>query len=55
MTMAEFVAAVSHGMYNEYDGSGCWATPITYDENSEVFQSLRNPPEWATHVAWFAQ
>jgi hypothetical protein len=53
MTLSEWEDAVSDGLFNEDDGSGCWVKDGKYMFDS-VFDDVFGPvPEGATHVAWF--
>ena len=53
MTVDEFRDAVACGAFIPDDGDGCWATDAAYDNGSCVWDGLKNPPKWATHVVWF--
>lgn len=55
-TVKEFIEAIKKGWFNEYDGSGYWATETQvsnsyFDFNSKNFGF---PSEFkATHVCWY--
>lgn len=51
MTIEEWGDSVACGGFIPDDGGGCWATTEGMDNGSNVWDG--EPPEWATHVAWF--
>lgn len=52
-TLDDWRAAVRQGLFNEYDGSGCWVRDGKYMTKA-VFDDVFGPtPDGATHVAWF--
>ncbi len=50
MSVADWWDQVKCGCFNEYDGSGHYATDTEMDRDSDCFAQA---PDWATHVMWF--
>lgn len=51
--LKDFVENVKIGLFNEFDGSGYWATETHYDIESPFDFEKPKRPIWATHVVWF--
>ena len=53
-TVADWIECVRMGLFNDDDGSGCWAIADSMSRFSVwAAPGPYVPPEWATHVAWF--
>lgn len=50
MLAQDWIDSINSGAYNEYDGSGYWATDSEMDDEADCFSPQ---PSWATHVVWF--
>lgn len=52
-TLADWKEAVEFGLFNEYDGSGCWLRDGKFMTDNIFDDVFKEPPEGATHVAWY--
>lgn len=53
-----FLESVAHGWFVDYDGFGEWATSTHYLSGhwvhpSDISNSRKPIPKWATHVVWY--
>ena len=55
MPIAEFIEITEYGALAPWDGSGYWANEelMVIDHQTNIWQTLKTPPSWATHVMWY--
>lgn len=53
ITIEEWQTSVKAGQFNEYDGAGCWVRDGQEMTDCAFDDVFSEPPEGATHIAWY--